>query len=219
MQGEIENAFTEIFPNQKITLIGSGRTDSGVHAIAQVANILLNSNMPATTLKRALNAKIGNDVWIEDCCEVPIDFNSRFSAIRRSYNFKINRKYSPFYRNTHWFINFNIDPDKLTDCADMVIGDHDFTSFCKAKAEVNHKRCFVEESKWEIESDVMTYIITANRFLQHMVRYLVGTMIEVARGRMNLDDFSQFLNVGHHRLSVVRAPANGLFLVKVKYQD
>lgn len=219
VQGEIEKAFSEIFPEQKITLVGSGRTDSGVHAIAQVANILLNSKMSSKTLVRALNAKIGKDVWIEDCCEVPIDFNSRYSAVRRSYNYKIKRQYSPFYRNTYLHIKFNVDPDKLANCSSMIIGDHDFTSFCKSTAEVNHKRCIVEESRWEFKSDEMTYIITANRFLQHMVRYLVGTMIEVARGRMNMNDFNHFLNGGHHKLSVVRAPANGLFLVKVYYQD
>jgi len=219
VQGEIERALSEIFPNQKITLYGSGRTDSGVHALDQVANVHLQSVMAPSVLQKALNSKLGNDVLISKCSLTADNFNARHSAVARTYIYNISQQYSPFNRNTNWIINYKVDPSILSDCASKVIGNRDFTAFCKAKAEVNHKWCVVSESRWDFQSDQLTYTITANRFLQHMVRFLVGTMIEVARGRMTMNDFILLLDDDHPTLSVYRAPAKGLFLLKVQYQD
>ncbi len=218
VQGDIELALSDIFRGQKITLIGSGRTDAGVHALEQVANIHLLSDMAPSTLRKAVNSKLQKDVRIFRCDIVPDEFHARFSAISRSYQYQISEQFSPFTRNTHWFVRYKLDPGRLSECAEQIIGECEFTAFCKAGAEVNHKWCIVLQSEWEKTPDALVYRITANRFLHHMVRFLVGTMVEIARGRMSVDDFSLFLEGGHPDLSVVKAPAKGLFLTHVKYQ-
>ncbi|MBC8213488.1 MAG: tRNA pseudouridine(38-40) synthase TruA [Candidatus Marinimicrobia bacterium] len=217
VQGDIESAFTEFSPEQKIVLIGSGRTDSGVHARGQIANIKLATKMLPDEIRKALNSKLENDIWISDCQIVDDDFHARFSAKEREYSYHITTQFSPITQRYEWWVKKDMDTDKLYKCAKIVIGDHDFTSFCKANAEVKHKRCIVFISEWEITKTGFIYHIKANRFLQHMVRFLVGTMVEVARGRMTIEDFEQFIHGLHSTLSVFRSPANGLFLERIIY--
>ena len=217
VQGDIESAFQTILPDQKITLIGSGRTDSGVHAMKQTANIKIDTRFSSDEIRKAINSHLERDVRIAACEEVDTDFHARFSATNRRYQYQTVREYTPFTRNRAWHLNYEIDPTILNACAEMVIGDHDFTAFCKANAEVEHKRCIFTESKWEKTATGFIYHVAANRFLQHMVRFLVGTMVEVARGRMTIDDFKQFMNAKHDSLAVVRAPAMGLYLSEVEY--
>lgn len=219
VQGDIENAFGEIMPGQKITLIGSGRTDSGVHALNQIANIKIDTKMSADEILKALNSKLGRDVWISQCQEVDDEFHARFSAGRREYQYNITKDYSPFNRNTSWWVRYPLDEDLLNECACLIKGEKDFTTFCKATAEVNNKICTVIESNWNWQGEFLQYKISANRFLQHMVRFLVGTMVEVARGRISIEDFKVLLDNSHKTLSVFRAPAQGLFLVNIHYQD
>ena len=219
VQGDIEKALGEIVPNQKITLIGSGRTDSGVHALNQIANIKLDTKMSADELTKALNSKLGRDVWISQCQEVNDDFHARFSAGKRDYRYNISFDYSPFSRNNSWWVRYSLDEDLLHKCASMVKGEKDFTTFCKATAEVNNKICTIFKSNWKWCGEFLEYKISANRFLQHMVRFLVGTMVEVARGRISIEDFKLLLDNSHKSLMVFRAPAQGLFLVNVHYQD
>ena len=217
VQGDIEFAFSKFSPKQKITLNGSGRTDSGVHAKGQIANIKLDTNMQPDEIRKALNAHLENDIWISSCKIVDDDFHARFSAKEREYSYHITNKFSPITQLFEWYLNMDLDDEILNQCAICVIGEHNFTSFCKANAEVNHKICKVYISEWEKTQNGFVYHIKANRFLQHMVRYLVGTMVEVARGRMTIEDFGQFVNGQHPTLSVFRAPAHGLFLERIVY--
>lgn len=217
VQGDIESAIREFSPKQKITLIGAGRTDSGVHARGQIANIKLVTKMKPEEIQKALNSKLQKDIWISDCQIVDESFHARFSAKEREYSYHITSKYSPINQRFEWCVNKNLDKEKLSKCSKLIIGKHDFTSFCKANSEVNHKICEVYLSKWEITSTGFIYHIRANRFLQHMVRFLVGTMVEVARGRMNIKDFKQFIEGQHPTLSVFRAQAQGLFLERIIY--
>ena len=113
-----------------------------------------------------------------------------------------------------WDINKNL----LNKCAELLSGKHDFTSFCKATAEVENKICTVFTSNWEESKGMIIFTIKANRFLQHMVRYLVGTMLEVARGRYTITDFQSLLHCDNPEAVIVRAPAQGLFLKKVYYE-
>jgi tRNA pseudouridine38-40 synthase len=216
VQGDIENALEKLF-QKKVTLIGSGRTDSGVHAKAQIANFKISTNIEPENIKNALNANLKNDVFIENCEIVNDDFHSRFSAKEREYEYIISTKYQLFERYYTWNIKYSLDIDKLNECAKYVMGEHDFESFCKATAEVDHKVCTVFQSEWEVKDSHLVYHVKANRFLQHMVRYLVGTQIEVARGRLTIEDFKLLIDNVHDNKFVFRAPARGLFLKKIKY--
>jgi len=218
VQGEIQDAFQKIFKNQKINLIGSGRTDSGVHALGQIANIKLDTDMNTESLLNAINGNLKtNDILITNINEVPIDFHSRFSAIKREYIYKISTNYSPIERNYYWNVSEKINFKKLDNCADLIVGEHDFTQLSKKNDEINNKICNVYFSKWKIYDDKIYYKIIANRFLHHMVRYLVGIMLEISKGHsITIDDFKLMIN-GDDRKQIFRAPSKGLYLKEIYY--
>ena len=126
--------------------------------------------------------------------KVSDDFNARFSAINRSYNYHIHTKYSPFKTDFSWFINYCIDINKLNKCADALIGEHNFSSLSKNNVEVKNKVCSITESYWEQSKNELIYTIKANRFLHHMVRFIVGTSIEVSKSNFSFEDFMKLIN-------------------------
>ena len=220
VQGEIESALKYILHknSQKINLIGSGRTDSGVHALGQVANIKLDTNMSAIDLKNAINSNTSKDIFIKDSVEVDLDFNSRFSAKRRVYIYKINRHYSPFINDREWFNNSELDINLLQICSELILGVNDFSLLSKANSETNNKICEIYFSQWTSFKNNLTYRIEGNRFLHHMVRYLVGTMIEVGKRNIPIDNFRKIVNNSPNSCKIFKAPAHGLYLEHVYYE-
>jgi len=217
VQGDIETAFKKIFKDDNINLIGAGRTDSGVHASEQTANIKINTEMGAEKLKNALNGNLQNDIYISECKEVIQDFHSRFSAIKRKYKYKIRTSFSPVNRNYVWSLDDNLDIDKLHHCAKLVLGEHDFTQLSKKNDELENKICHVYDSQWEINGYKIDYTIKANRFLHHMVRYLVGVMIEISKNNiLSIKDFKSMID-GLDRKMIFKAPSKGLYLEKIYY--
>lgn len=218
VQGDIEKALSIIYPEEKITLLGAGRTDAGVHALGITANVKLPSKLSSNELLQALNGNLNQDVRIDSTEEVEDDFHARFSATGREYEYRFVKLFSPVSRNYTTPLKWEIDKNLLNECAELLPGKHDFTSFCKATAEVDNKICTVFFSNWEESDEMLIFKIKANRFLQHMVRYLAGTMLEVARGRYALSDFNSLLRNKKTKAVVVRAPAQGLYLKKVYYE-
>jgi len=218
VQGEIESAIKKIFNKDSITLIGSGRTDSGVHAKAQTAHVKVTTEMDCEKIRKAINGNIGNDVYISNCGFIDENFHARFQAKVREYFYLMTDSYSPLNRNKEWFLPQKLSDNLLMKCANTIIGTHDFTFFCKANSEVKNKICTIISAEWKIENGRRKFIIRANRYLQHMVRYLVGTMIEVARGRYSIEQFELMLNCKQEDIMVYRAPAHGLYLWRVEYE-
>ena len=218
VQGELENALHKIFKNQRINLIGSGRTDSGVHAFGQIANIKLDTDMKNNSLLNAVNGNLKNyDIAVTSIDEVSNDFHARFSALKREYIYIISTNYSPIGRNYHWNMEEEININALHDCANLVIGKHDFTQLSKKNTEIDNKICDVTLSEWEVADNKIYYKIIANRFLHHMVRYLVGSMIEVAKNRLfTINKFHSMIK-GEVREQIFRAPSKGLYLKKIYY--
>ena len=200
-----------------INLIGSGRTDSGVHALGQVANVAINTSMSAIDLRNAINANINDDIFIKESLEVDLNFNSRFSAKRRSYIYKICKNKSPFINDRKWFNSSNFNKDLLMKCSKFVMGENNFSSFSKNNPDIKNKICTIYLSEWNFFESELIYRIEGNRFLHHMVRYLVGTMVEVSQGKISLDDFKDLLNNQSNRLNIFKAPAHGLYLHEVCY--
>lgn len=217
VQGDIENALEKIF-NQKINLIGSGRTDSGVHALGQVANFKVSTSMTPDELKNALNGNLRRDIFIINCNEVSIDFHSRFSAVKREYIYKIQTNFTPISRNFSWSLDSSfIDINILNECSKLVMGEHDFSQLSKKNVEIENKNCHIYSSKWIVDDSSLNYIISANRFLHHMVRYLVGVMIEVSKKNLlSIDDFESMLNANKRKF-IFKAPSKGLYLNRVLY--
>jgi len=217
VQGDIEHALSAIYPKEKITLIGAGRTDTGVHALSQVAHIKLPSKLTPKELQQALNGNLQQDVRIDFVEDSDDEFHARFSATAREYEYHIVKYFSPITRNYTTPLKWKIDSKLLKECADVLLGERDFTSFCKSTAEVDNKICSIHSANWEESKEMLIFSIKANRFLHHMVRYLVGTMLEVARGGYTLIDFVSLLDNKETKAVILRAPARGLFLKQVIY--
>ncbi len=217
VQGEIEDKLKKIL-QEKITLIGSGRTDVGVHAFEQVANFKTESGLNLVSMHRGLNSLLPKDILIRDVEEVNRDFNSRYSAKSRVYRYKICLGKDIFMRRYSWEVSYCLDFPKLKKTTKTISGRHDFTSFCVSKSVRPDNHCHVFRALWEKERNRLEFEIEADRFLHTMVRSLVGTLIDVGRGYFNPKDFANILKAKDHKKAGLTAPAKGLYLVKVNYR-
>lgn len=218
VQGELERVLQKLNGQKHARVIGAGRTDSGVHATGQVANFRLEREWDGKELLNALNGNLGEDLFIHRCKIAPDDFHSRFSAVRRRYRYRCRTGRSVMDRKSVWHISENISVAALRQCGRLILGKHDFTSFCKLNHDQSNRRCIVYQSGWIKRGDFVIFTIEANRFLRHMIRYLVGTMMEVAKGGMAVKDFQVLLNAKDPQSAVFKAPARGLYLETVSYE-
>ena len=217
VQGEIESALKIISGSKdRIAVHGAGRTDSGVHAYGQVAHFDLDTNLRSVDLCNAINSYTSKNLKIMSIKKVGNDFESRFNAISRSYRYQVYLGNSLLFRNQAWLIN-DIDINILEELSEMIIGEHDFLSFSKYRPEQKNTYSIIYESLWREKGKMLVYEISGNRFLHHMVRYLVATMIQVSRGLYSKDKFSSLLHEPRKNVQIHRAPANGLILLKVEY--
>jgi len=217
IQKELQNAIQSIFNDKNIVLYGSGRTDAGVHANGQVANFKIDTKMTTLQIKNAINSNISKDIYINQCTIVNENFNARFSALERIYIYQISQKYNPINRRYFWYISYKIDKNKLDKCAEIILGKHDFSFFCKKESKKENNTCIIKKSKWIFKKELIYYEITANRFLHHMVRMLIGTMIEVAKNSMSIDVFTKMIDCKNINSRVITSPAHGLYLKRINY--
>ncbi|MBC8375814.1 MAG: tRNA pseudouridine(38-40) synthase TruA [FCB group bacterium] len=220
IQGHIERALCKVF-DEEIGLIGSGRTDSGVHALGQVAHFEVEAcSIPIKNLWKALNRQLPHDIRLMASSKVSDDFHSRFAAVQRQYLYQITTAPNVLERNTQWYIRHALDISKLYNLSELILGEHDFSSFCYAGTETENMVCNLALASWDVHpSGVMKFTIAGDRFLHHMVRMLVGSMIEVARGKWDIEHFSTLLNKPNRKSHTVTAPANGLALMQVSYPE
>ncbi len=217
VQGEIETALTQIL-QQKVSVIGSGRTDAGVHAIGQVAHVdLLDVHIPLNRLHLALNSLLPNDVQVLKVELTSPRFHARYQAISRSYGYRIERRHRPTLRRFAWTPPYSWDDEIIRTAAQMLVGRHSFKSFCLQRPGEEEYHCTVKEANWDSDNNGVNFFITADRFLHKMVRGLVGALIDVGRGRYNLDDFQKLLLEPERNGAVWVAPPQGLTLLKVEY--
>ncbi len=216
VQEEIQNALKQIF-RKKINVIGAGRTDSGVHARAQVANFFLESDMPTERIMAALNGNMGKDVRVLEAEEVDLSFHARFAAKKRTYRYYITRRERAINRHYVWCYKNPLRIDALQQASQYLIGTIDFKSFCAENADLDHHFCTVEECRWDEEDDLLIFTISANRFIHSMVRIIVGTMIDVGRGYTSPDAIPEILAARDRKKAGQTAPAKGLILEKIIY--
>ena len=201
-----------------IKITGAGRTDSGVHALGQIAHFDLKTDLDTCTLMRAMNAKCPEDITIIDCNIVSPKFHARFSAVRRTYRYQCYTGTNPLYKNQSWFLP-ELDIDMLNSISKNLLGTHDFLSFSKWNKELKNTECDIFQSAWTKENNMVIFAIIGNRFLHHMVRYLAGTMVAVAQKKYSEKDFIQLLSNPQKNVTLHKAPAQGLFLEKVEYDQ
>ncbi|GAB3270018.1 tRNA pseudouridine(38-40) synthase TruA [Larkinella harenae] len=203
---------------ERITIIGSGRTDAGVHAEQQFAHFELDRSLELTdSFIHALNCMLPPDIAIQTIFPVEARVHARFSAVSRYYQYRIRRQKSPFLDLLLYVFRPELDIARMNEAAALLFQYDDFESFSKVRTKVSHFRCDIHRAEWLVEGDQLTFHIKANRFLYGMVRTLVGTMLEVGQGRMTVEEFEQIIQAKDRTKAGRSAPASGLFLVEVGY--
>ena len=220
VQGEIEAGLAQLC-GARVAVIAAGRTDRGVHATGQVASADVPGKWQPADLQRALNAILPDDIWIQAVAETAADFHARYSACARGYVYRVGTRpeaRSPFLRRWCWPLGRALAPNLLAAAAQEFVGTHSFRAFAKAGQPERGELCTVQRAEWRSWGDVgYSYHVVANRFLHHMVRYMVGTMIEVARERRPLSDIARLLRNEPGVETSPPAPPEGLFLQRIYY--
>jgi len=218
VQEKIKNGI-ELITGEEINLLGSGRTDSGVHAIGQIANFLLSKEIDKGKFLHSLNSVIPNDISIVEIEDANEKFNSRFDAVSRSYIYIITTNKNPFYYKYSWQINRfeNFDLNKINLLSKIFIGKKDFTSFCRKNSDVENKICDLKEFRWKKFGDKIYIYVEANRFLHGMVRTLIGTVFLAAKNNYDEELIKKIIENKDRETAGEAVPAKGLFLYKVRY--
>ena len=205
---------------ESVHLVGSGRTDAGVHAIAQVAHFKTRSQMGVHTVLRALNGLLPPDIVIRKVEEVEEGFHARKQSVSKIYEYWIlNRNIrSPFHRGYAWFIAQTLNLEEMKKATQSLIGEHDFSSFRSVGSPTRTAVRKVIRAEWKKgREDLIRFEIEANGFLKQMVRAIVGTLVEVGKGKIDSEKFQNILDSKERKNAGPTAPAHGLFLKEVKY--
>ena len=219
IQQAIETAVQTML-RQKITLIGSGRTDAGVHALAQTANFICDTHMKEEELQRGLNSLLPNDIVIRSCREVPSEFHARFDATGKTYRYFILNDPLPsaIGRQYVWWIRSPLDMEAMQQAAGHLLGLHDFKAFEGSGSPRSHTTRRILRAQWERRPEGrLTFEVTADGFLRYMVRNIVGTLAMVGLHKITPDRFKEVLASRDRAQAAATAPAQGLFLVQVLY--
>ncbi|WP_059174151.1 tRNA pseudouridine(38-40) synthase TruA [Bacillus sp. FJAT-27445] len=221
VQGEIEAALAKIHKGEEVKVTASGRTDSGVHAKGQVIHFDSPLPIPTDRWPVALNSLLGGEIVILSVKKVSQGFHARFDAAAKEYRYVLylGRHKNPFKRNYASHYPYPLDIGKMEEAARHLCGTHDFTSFCASNTEVVDKVRTINEISFKKEDDCLVLVFKGNGFLYNMVRILTGTLIEVGSGAREPEGIPGLIEARDRTLSGKTAPANGLYLWKVLYED
>ena len=224
IQGALASAIGRI-TGEKVLPQGSGRTDAGVHALAQVASFSTESSVPAANFVKALNDILPPSIRVLEVGEVPAEFHARKSAKAKTYRYRMHRApiCSPFIVRYVWHFPYPLNEEAMNKAAATAIGEHDFTSFAavdpergREESEVSNVRTIMS-SDWGRDGDDFIYTVRGSGFLHHMVRNLVGTFVLVGKGTLAVEDLLRILAARDRSAAGPTAPASGLCLVSVEY--
>jgi tRNA pseudouridine38-40 synthase len=217
---EIIEEKIEMMVCEPIKLIASGRTDAGVHAVNQVCNFKTRSNLDPGTIKKGLNGLLPDDIFVRDVAYVPFEFHSRYSAKSKVYEYRILNEEDPdvFRRNYLWYIKTPLDLKVMAKCLAHLLGRHDFSSFrSTGSGNMDPVRSILRAELHGTEKGLLRVVIEADGFLRHMVRNIVGTVVEAGLGRISFSGFEKILESRNRRSAGIKAPPQGLFLMDVQY--
>lgn len=221
IQGVLEDKLSKIF-NQKIKIVGSGRTDAGVHAYGQMANFIIDKEMDTYKLTGRLNFELKQeDISIINIKQVKNNFNARFSAKNKIYRYEIINRKSPskIFKNRAWHVDFDLNYKLLKDTAKLFIGEHDFSAFRSVMCSSSTTIKTIKDIKININRDKITIDIYGYSFLHNQVRIMIGSMISVARGKLCIKELENCFFTKTRINDCVTAPACGLYLLEVGYGD
>ncbi len=220
IQGEMQEAARQLFTS-KTEIYGSGRTDAGVHAIAQIAHLKvpdLTANITPRQIQHGFNDVLPHDINIRRVSNAPDDFHARHHAVARYYLYQISTRRTAMAKNFVWWIKDDLDAAAMHQAAEMLVGKHDFSSFCETD-DSKQQSTVVKVERAEVfrDGDLICFRIGASHFLWKMVRRIVGMMAEVGRGNLTYDGFERLLKFKSDVAAKFTAPPSGLFLEKVLY--
>ena len=217
VQSELERCLSLLLREQ-VAVTGAGRTDAGVHARQMAAHFDTAADVDARLLAKKLNGLLPAAISVDRIEPVAADMHARFSATSRTYHYYIHTRKNPFIRQYSQEMHYQLDFDLMNEAGRILMEYDDFGAFCKAGSDVKTTLCRVTHAHWHQTSDTEWYFeITANRFLRNMVRAVVGTLIEVGRRRMTLQEFRQVIEGGRRTQAGESMPAKALFLERVTY--
>lgn len=216
VQEVVESALSKIF-RTKIEIVGSGRTDAGVHCVQQFFHADLDKEIDEPTWLIKLNSLLPKDIAIRSIRPVKAEAHARYDAFERSYEYKITRVKDPLLIGQAYYFFKLLDVANMNRAAALLVGEHDFECFSKVKTDVNHFICTVKKVHWNQKGDLLVLNITANRFLRGMVRAIVGTLLDVGCGKISLEDFNGILKGKDRKKAGMNVPPEGLYLTSVKY--
>jgi tRNA pseudouridine38-40 synthase len=216
VQAVLENALSTLF-RETTSIVGSGRTDAGVHCVQQFFHADISQSFDSEKLLAQLNSFLPADIAIRSIREVIPEGHARYSAASRTYEYRITLQKDPFLEGFALRWHRPLDVQTMNRAAALIVGTHDFTSFSKVKTDVNHFICDVRSANWKLSGSNLTFRITANRFLRGMVRALVGTLLDVGSGKLSVAAFRDIMKGKDRRKAGANAPPHGLFLMRVTY--
>ena len=219
VQAEINHALSTIL-RQKIEVVGCGRTDSGVHAREFFLHFDLPQRFPEVSeLAFKLNCFLPSDIVIRNVFEVNPEMHARFSPISRTYHYLLSTQKDPFQQNRAYYFRRPLDVHRMNEAAATLCEFTDFSTFSKSHTQVKTNNCRVFEAHWQTDTEPWVFTIRADRFLRNMVRAIVGTLLMVGEGKMDLERFKQVIRAKERQLAGPSVPAEGLYLVRVEYPD
>jgi len=220
VQQTLENALSLIL-GEKISLTGAGRTDTGVHAAIFCAHFdsIKNNIDSDKKLIFRINNFLPADIAIKSVKKVIPEANARFSALSRTYNYYIQKTKNPFKQQWSWHISYPLNVSLMNTACGILKKNTDFTSFCRLHSDAKTNICNIISAEWIEDDNEIVFAITANRFLRNMVRAIVGTMVDLGSGKINIEDFKKIIEDKDRCKAGKSAPAKGLFLTEINYPE
>jgi tRNA pseudouridine38-40 synthase len=217
VQDELQRCLSLLL-RESVSVVGAGRTDAGVHARVMAAHFDTEVAIDPSLLTMKLNGLLPYDIGVDRIECVAPEMHARFSASSRTYYYYIHTKKNPFIRQYSCELHYQLDFERMNEAGRLLLKYEDFGAFCKAGSDVKTTLCQVTRAEWvQTSATTWYFVITANRFLRNMVRAVVGTLIEVGRGRMTLDEFRRVIEGKQRTMAGESMPAKALFLVRVEY--
>lgn len=216
---EVLNKALQKLTGEEICVIGASRTDSGVHALGNVAVFDTETTIPADRIAAALNQRLPEDIVIRSSEEVPLDFHPRYCDCSKTYEYRIlNAKIPvPTMRHTHYFVSYDLNVENMRQAASYLVGEHDFMSFCNVRTDVENTVRTIYSLDIVKQGEELVVRITGNGFLYNMVRIIVGTLVRVGRGFYKPEKVKEILEAKDRKAAGVTAPPQGLYLVGIEY--
>ena len=219
IQGTIEEKI-RVMVGKSVSLIASGRTDAGVHALYQVANFRVSTTITPPVFLKGLNSLLPDSIIIKEAEYVPLDFHARYNAKSKVYEYRIyNQKLqSPFLRHYAWHISRSLDLQIMEECLEIIKGTHDFSSFCSAgDGKIDPVRNMIQAKLEILKGNLLSFNLEANGFLRHMVRNIMGAIVKVGLGEISSARFIEIVESKDRQHLGAKAPPGGLYLKDVKY--